>query len=390
MIARELATQPGKPATVAGPPAVAFDYASVPPTVADELRQRADIIRQRQARAADDFIMIGRLLFTTKVQHPGCFIAWIESELGMNERTAQGYIQCAAFAKKHPDRTREIAALPMRVLLTIAAKTTPDAARDEIFDRAIAGEHVTVEEAKSIVNQHRPAPEPQPEAEATKTIDSDAAAYARDVLFGDKTETAEPERMSSSEGRDLIKKTIADGELISGPSGPAKSPGKGKRAKSPAKPETVKERKARERAETEREYERRCAEAIALANELRALIPEELWKRIDDLKLDRTAKPKIIKVDGLGMSVIYPSYEPPCSGKARPYDVFWNRVKDGPICDEDTDDTAEASADRDHDAEELKAESSGEVVEAEIVEDKPADDHEIGELAFRDDEREAA
>jgi hypothetical protein len=107
-------------------------------------------IRQLGKQTVENVIEIGRHLVECKGivghSHFGC---WIDKEFGWAERTAQRYMSVYELAGKN-DKLSEID-LPVSALYLLAAPSTPDAARDEILERAEAGEKILHAEVREKV-----------------------------------------------------------------------------------------------------------------------------------------------------------------------------------------------------------------------------------------------
>jgi hypothetical protein len=99
----------------------------------------------------------------------------------------------------------------------------------------------------------------------------------------------EPARIDAAKGKELVKEALKSGGAISTPGASAKPSGK-RRGRRPSRGETVKARKARERTEAKRKLDRKCADAVALAKKIDALIPAEMWNQIDALNAGWTPK----------------------------------------------------------------------------------------------------
>src|ERR1043165_4195669 len=75
-----------------------FDYAGLAANVAVDLQERAKRIRHRKR---SPFIDVGHELLEAKrhdLEH-GKFITWIETECGLNKRSAQRMMQAAAWVQ---------------------------------------------------------------------------------------------------------------------------------------------------------------------------------------------------------------------------------------------------------------------------------------------------
>jgi Protein of unknown function (DUF3102) len=120
-----------------------FDYNDTPPSVATFLKGQADRIRKYTAKC---IITIGKDLTAAKhyLSH-GAFIRWVESEVGIPARTAQGYMKVAEWAA---DKHTDVAQLPPSVLYILSRSSTPKEFADNIFRRLEAGEHIALSELR--------------------------------------------------------------------------------------------------------------------------------------------------------------------------------------------------------------------------------------------------
>jgi hypothetical protein len=104
-----------------------FSYEDVDASVATEMRERADRIRKSVFNSG---IEAGCHLRWVKQRLPhGQFGAWLRAELGMSERTAQNWMRVATtFEGKY----ETVSDLPQATVYRLAAKSTPDAVREEV------------------------------------------------------------------------------------------------------------------------------------------------------------------------------------------------------------------------------------------------------------------
>jgi hypothetical protein len=127
-----------------------FDYAAVPVSVARFLKGQATRIRQYTGKA---IIQIGKDLAAAKryLSH-GQFVRWVETEVGIPARTAQGYMRAAQWASgKGP----AVAALPASLLYVLSAPNTPKEFVEDIVNRAEAGERVVLSTVRSSLKSLR-------------------------------------------------------------------------------------------------------------------------------------------------------------------------------------------------------------------------------------------
>lgn len=92
------------------------------------------------SRTAADIIEIGRDLSAQKgaLGH-GNYLAWIEAEFSMSERTARRFVEVAGMVV---GKSATVADLTPAVLYALAAASTEEPVRDEVLRRAEAGEKV--------------------------------------------------------------------------------------------------------------------------------------------------------------------------------------------------------------------------------------------------------
>jgi hypothetical protein len=141
------------------------------------LREQINEIRHLGRRAIDDAIEIGRRLVECKriVGH-GNWGGWLEHEFAWAESTALRFVHMYELAQTKPFNLVDLN-LPASALYLIAAPSTPEAARQEILDRAAAGEPVSVSDAKKLIQRHRASPA----ADLVDAAHQDSAAADRNI-----------------------------------------------------------------------------------------------------------------------------------------------------------------------------------------------------------------
>jgi hypothetical protein len=125
------------------------------PTIADDgwLNEHAGVIRMRARRAVGDIVEIGNRLITCrdrireKYGH-GNWYPWLEKNFGWSVDTADRYMHIAELGESRNLRDLD---MPVSSLYLLAAPSTPEEVRDEIFDRAEAGERISATEAKKAI-----------------------------------------------------------------------------------------------------------------------------------------------------------------------------------------------------------------------------------------------
>ena len=113
------------------------------------LAKHAAAIRRLGKRVVADVIEIGRLLTECKrtCRH-GNWLPWLDREFGWTDDTALNFMRVYELSKSRNFRDLS---LPLSGLYLLAAPSTPQEARDEIIERAQAGEKIPVVEAKRII-----------------------------------------------------------------------------------------------------------------------------------------------------------------------------------------------------------------------------------------------
>src|SRR5262249_50333850 len=105
-------------------------------------------------RVAREIAEIGHHLSLAKgmVGH-GRWLQWLESEFGWTDQTARNFIHVHELVEARTPEFKKFLDLdlPVSTLYLIAAPGTPDAARNEIIDRATAGEPITREIAQEVI-----------------------------------------------------------------------------------------------------------------------------------------------------------------------------------------------------------------------------------------------
>ena len=131
------------------PAVVSFAYDNLAADVADNVRAAAEAIRARFRRTTDDMLEIGRKLLAVRSALPhGDWLPWLESEVGLSERTAQTFIR-AAQAFGDEGKSEMISDLPPTAVSRLAA--APPAVRADVVARFAAGERVTVAEIERTI-----------------------------------------------------------------------------------------------------------------------------------------------------------------------------------------------------------------------------------------------
>src|SRR6516164_3119924 len=149
------------------------------------LAKHATAIRRLGKRVVADVIEIGRLLTECKrICGHGNWLPWLDREFGWTDDTALNFMRVYELSKSRNFRDLS---LPLSGLYLLAAPSTPQEARDEIIERAQAGETIPVAEAKRIIehakNQQQPSSKPdkpttKPQANIADDFDADSRTEA--------------------------------------------------------------------------------------------------------------------------------------------------------------------------------------------------------------------
>jgi len=127
-----------------------FDYSTLDEKTAEVVQYAASEIKRLYRLTVENAIEIGLHLRDVKRRLHGRYTEWLKAEFEMSERTARDFV---SMADEFGDRE-----LPENLSLTVvrvlAQPSTPRAAREEVIERAKAGEQVTVEETRQTVTKH--------------------------------------------------------------------------------------------------------------------------------------------------------------------------------------------------------------------------------------------
>lgn len=139
-----------------GTPAVGtFDYGALPAECAAELRT---VVQRIHVRTAVSVIENGRDLIRVREmpEMKGRFVAWLNAEFRLSERTAYRMMQAA---ENVGENFASVAKIGPSILYAIAAPSTPEPVRVEVETRATAGEKITVAEVERLKREARAAQE---------------------------------------------------------------------------------------------------------------------------------------------------------------------------------------------------------------------------------------
>jgi hypothetical protein len=183
-----------------------FDYGVVPEGVRKELQDSAREIRSRLMETAAGMMDIGERLAKARDQLPhGSWLPWLVAETGMSEQWARNCVNLHLRFAQQPRLLEELdVALSPTALVRLAS--APDAAYEDIIDRAREGERLRVVDVEDVIRDHR-----QREREA-QGKGPRARAFADDAPVG-----ANALRLLADRARDeLIPQIVARAQAVLG------------------------------------------------------------------------------------------------------------------------------------------------------------------------------
>ena len=129
-----------------------FDYSILDADLSAYLREKTTGIKRLVRRSGQDLIDIGQSLIDVKdkLEH-GQFYLWLETEIGLNYRTANRFMSVAERFKS--EQLLDLDILPS-ALYELSSPSVPEAATEEALLRAKQGEKISVDTAKKIKSKH--------------------------------------------------------------------------------------------------------------------------------------------------------------------------------------------------------------------------------------------
>jgi hypothetical protein len=159
-------------------------------TTADPiLADHVSAIRVLGKRVVGDIIEIGRRLIEAKriVGH-GNWLTWLEREFGWSDDTAERFMAINRLQGKIPQLAEY--ELPVSGLYLLARPTTPLEARDEVIERAEAGEKLTHAQIKQTIDTAKQARKPRkddPAVPETARKEVPTVVTERDAIIAEYT-----------------------------------------------------------------------------------------------------------------------------------------------------------------------------------------------------------
>jgi hypothetical protein len=131
----------------------AFDYGSLPPEIAEDLRLDAGRIRDFRDVTGGVHVIGWLLTWAKEALSHGQFIGWVRAECGFSIRTAENYIRGSKFIESTDSQS--IAILPPGTLYLISAKNAPPEIVEAVLARAAGGEPVPAAEVKRMLREFK-------------------------------------------------------------------------------------------------------------------------------------------------------------------------------------------------------------------------------------------
>ncbi|WP_158260533.1 DUF3102 domain-containing protein [Chlorogloea sp. CCALA 695] len=130
-----------------------FDYTDLDAPTSQFVQQQTGEIRGLMKRTANDIVEIGQKLVNVKEKlGHGRFGSWLEAEFDWSIQTAKRFMNVAAAFQNQ--QIVDFDFIAPSALYELAAPSIPDAARNEAFARAKAGESITYKAAKEIKQKY--------------------------------------------------------------------------------------------------------------------------------------------------------------------------------------------------------------------------------------------
>jgi hypothetical protein len=156
-----------------------FDYGVLNEARRIRIQIKAESIRTRMRRAAEDIIAIGQDLIEVKKElDHGQFLSWINKEFGMSDQSARNFIHVAE-KFGDVDKFKTVLNLSPKILYELAAPSTPEA----IIEQVQSGEiPATLEAIKAAKEAQRQAEQAKQQARAeTQTVQSQLLALQQEM-----------------------------------------------------------------------------------------------------------------------------------------------------------------------------------------------------------------
>jgi cell division protein FtsB len=170
--------------------------------VAAALGEHAIAIRELCKRSIDNVIEVGRRLAEAKtIAGHGNWSAWLDHEFKWTDDTARNFMRVFELSKSRNFRDLS---LPVSALYMIAAPSTPDEVRDEVLERAQAGEPVSVAEIKAAIAEQKAAVADEPAGETEGETEEETED--EDEIDDEIDDEVEAERPVNAVGKPMSPK----------------------------------------------------------------------------------------------------------------------------------------------------------------------------------------
>lgn len=130
-----------------------FNYSTLSPDAVSDLQSTAARLRSQITKSTADMIAIGRVLVAIKDRiERGQFTTWVEAEVGVSIRTAQGYMRFADIAATKGEM---VSLLPPPTVRLLASKSTPPEIVDQVLASAQGGRIVPESAVREMIEDDR-------------------------------------------------------------------------------------------------------------------------------------------------------------------------------------------------------------------------------------------
>jgi hypothetical protein len=120
------------------------------------LAEKATAIRALTAKVGRDIVEIGKQLAEAKARAGhGRWLPWLKAEFGWTRQTALNFIRVYELSQSKSKTILDLN-LALRTIYLLAAPSTPQAAKDEVIERAANGDELLHDTVKEIVGRSRP------------------------------------------------------------------------------------------------------------------------------------------------------------------------------------------------------------------------------------------
>jgi DUF3102 family protein len=178
-----------------------------------KLAKRAEIIRTLGKRVITDIIEIGRQLTLAKdeVGH-GHWADWLKKEFDWSEGTALNFMRVYELVEDRKSKNFMNLRIAPSALYALARPNTPDEVRDEIIERAEAGESITNKDVQEALQPNADVKQEAPTAAAPANNVQEASLPTSPLPAEDEDDDEEETSKDVWVGRKMICANKAAGE----------------------------------------------------------------------------------------------------------------------------------------------------------------------------------